>query len=154
MEVIHFKPQEGPQKEFSSTEADIAIFGGAAGGGKTFALLLETIRHFNNPDFGGVIFRRTSTQIRKEGSLWDTSESIYPFIGAVPTKTRLEWVIPERNGTGWKMQFAHLEYEKNVYDWQGSQIPFIGFDELTHFTEKMFFYMLSRIRSSSGVKGY
>lgn len=52
------------------------------------------------------------------------------------------------------MKFAHLEYDKNVYDWQGSQIPFIGFDELTHFTERQFFYMLSRNRSTSGVPGY
>lgn len=52
------------------------------------------------------------------------------------------------------MQFAHLEHEKTVFEYQGSQIPFIGFDELTHFTEQQFFYMMSRLRSTSGVPGY
>ncbi len=53
-----------------------------------------------------------------------------------------------------RVKFAHLEYDRSVFDWQGSQIPFIGFDELTHFSEKQFFYMLSRNRSTSGVPGY
>jgi hypothetical protein len=52
------------------------------------------------------------------------------------------------------MSFAHLEYDKNALDWQGSQIAFIGFDELTHFSQKQFWYMLSRNRSSSGVRPY
>ncbi len=54
--------------------------------------------------------------------------------------------------TGMRMGFAHLEHESNIYDWQGSEVPWIGFDELPHFTKKMFFYMLSRNRSTSGVK--
>lgn len=52
------------------------------------------------------------------------------------------------------VKFAHLEHEKTVYDWQGAQIPLIGFDELTHFSEKQFFYMVSRNRSTSGIPGY
>jgi hypothetical protein len=52
------------------------------------------------------------------------------------------------------MKFAHLEHEKNIYDWQGAQIPFIGFDELTHFSKRQFFYLLSRNRSTCGVKPY
>lgn len=56
--------------------------------------------------------------------------------------------------SGAKLKFSHLEYEKNIYDWQGAQIPFIGFDELPHFSEKMFFYLLSRNRSNCGIKPY
>ena len=52
------------------------------------------------------------------------------------------------------MTFAHLGMEKELQYWQGSQIPLIMFDELTHFSEKMFFYMLSRNRSLCGVKPY
>ncbi|WP_372936277.1 terminase large subunit domain-containing protein, partial [Mariniphaga sediminis] len=144
------RPQEGFQQDFLSTSADIAIGGGAAGAGKTFALLLEPTRHSRNADFGSVIFRRTSPQIRSEGGLWDTSESLYPNVGARPIESKLTWKFPR----GASMKFSHLEYEKNVLDWQGSQVPLIGFDELTHFTEKMFFYMLSRNRSTCGVKPY
>lgn len=53
---------------------------------------------------------------------------------------------------GMSMSFAHLEHEADVLNFQGAEIPWIGFDELTHFSENQFFYMLSRNRSTSGVK--
>jgi predicted phage terminase large subunit-like protein len=149
-EVIEIKAQPGPQEMFFSTSADIAIFGGAAGGGKSWALLVEPLRHYNNPKFGGVIFRRNATQVRAEGGLWDASHEIYSKLEGRPKEMTLEWSFP----TNFRMRFAHLEHEKSVLDWQGSEIPFMGFDELTHFTAKQFWYMLSRNRSTSGVSGY
>ncbi len=144
------EPQQGPQTSFLSTIADIAIYGGAAGGGKSYALLLEPLRHYMNKKFGAVIFRRNSTQVRNEGGLWDESVSMYLQIPAHPREAFLEWIFP----SGARVKFAHLEHERSVYDWHGSQIPFIGFDELTHFSERQFWYMLSRNRSTSGVPGY
>ncbi|WP_304458998.1 phage terminase large subunit [Alicyclobacillus sendaiensis] len=146
-----FKPQPGPQEMFLNTTADIAIYGGAAGGGKTYALLLENLRHIDNPRFGSVIFRRNSNQIMTEGGLWDTACELYPLKGGVPKLTpRNVFVFP----SGAKVSFAHLQYETDVLAWQGSQIPLICFDELTHFTRRQFFYMLSRNRSTCGVKPY
>lgn len=148
---IEIRPQPGPQTIFLSTPADIAVYGGAAGGGKSFALLMEPLRHYNNPKFGGVIFRRNTVQVRNEGGLWDESMSMYYPLKGRPHEQSLEWSFP----SGMRMKFAHLEHEKTVYNWQGSQIPFIGFDELTHFTETQFTYMLSRNRSATaGVPGY
>ncbi|HCY40451.1 MAG TPA: hypothetical protein DHV48_03720 [Prolixibacteraceae bacterium] len=144
------RPQEGFQEDFVSCTADIAIGGGAAGAGKTFSLLLDPLYHVHNSGFGGVVFRRTSPQIRSEGGLWDTSIEIYPHAYAKSLESHLAWKFP----SGAQIKFSHLEYEKNILDWQGSQIPFIGFDELTHFSEKMFFYLLSRNRSTCGVKPY
>lgn len=143
-------PQEGPQTEFLKSEAQIAIFGGAAGGGKSFALLLEPLRHYDNPKFGGVIFRKNSTQIRNQGGLWDESMQLYAPLGGIARESYLEWTFP----SGASLKFAHIDAEKDVYSWQGSQIPFIGFDELVHFSEQQFWYMLSRNRSTSGVPGY
>lgn len=150
MAVEIIKPQPGFQQKFLSSPADIVIGGGAAGAGKSYALLLEACRHTSNKDFGGTIFRRTSPQIRAEGALWDTSTKLYPSVGATPKESVLEWVFP----SGSKIKFSHLEHEKNKHDWQGSQIPFLGWDELTHFSESMFFYLLSRNRSTCGVKPY
>lgn len=149
-QVNVIEPQEGYQLNFLASKADICIGGAAAGVGKTYSLLLETLRHSEVPGFGTVIFRRTSPQIKAEGALWDTSMQIFPHVGAAPRESVLEWVFP----AGPKVKFSHLEYEKNVYDWQGSQIPFIAFDELTHFSKKMFFYLLTRNRSVCGVKPY
>lgn len=148
--AIEVRPQQGPQQDALACSADVLIYGGAAGGGKSWALLLEPLRHIRNPDFGAVIFRRTSPQITNEGGLWDESSKLYPLLGARPRQNDLDWRFP----SGAKVKFAHLEYEKNVHDWQGSQIPLIGFDELTHFTEKQFWYLLSRSRSTCGVKPY
>ncbi len=150
MEAIKLRPQVGPQEQFLSTDADIAIYGGAAGGGKSWAMIFEPLRHMDNPKFGCVIFRRNSVQVRNEGGLWDESQNVYTLFHAHPREAYLEWQFP----SGARVKFAHLEYDKNVLDWQGTSIPFIGFDELTHFTEQQFFYMLSRNRSTSGVKSY
>lgn len=148
--LVKISAQPGPQAAFLSTPADIAIYGGSAGSGKSYALLLEPVRHKDNGRFAGVVFRRNTTQVRNPGGLWDESGQVYPLLKATSRDIALEWEFP----SGMKMKFAHLEYEKTVLDWQGAQIPYIGFDELTHFTESQFWYMLSRNRSVSGVKGY
>lgn len=145
------KPQAGKQEMFLSSPADIAIYGGAAGGGKTYALLMENARHMNNGGFGSVIFRRNSTQITNEGGLWDTARSIYTGMGAIMTKSPRPMA---KFPSGAKITFSHLQYDDTVYDYQGAQIPLICFDELTHFSKTQFFYMLSRNRSTCGVRPY
>lgn len=144
------RPQKGFQEQFLSSKADIVIGGSGAGVGKTFGLLLEFLRHIENRKWGGVIFRRTYPQIKNEGGLWDASKNLYLNVGAQPFESNLFWRFP----SGCKLKFSHLEYEKNKYDYQGAEIPFIGFDELTHFTESMFFYLISRNRSTCGIKPY
>lgn len=146
-------PQKGPQTKFLKSSADVAVYGGAAGAGKTFAVLLEPLYHAHIKEFGAVIFRRNSTMVRNQGGLWDTSMTIYPMIrgaNAVPKETTLEWNFQ----SGATVKFAHLQYDSDVLSWQGAQIPLIIFDELTHFTKAQFWYMLSRNRSTCGVKPY
>ena len=83
------EPQKGPQEKFLSTSADICIYGGAAGGGKTYGLLLDPLRHKNVEGFGAVIFRKNSIQIHNEGGLLDESLKMYSDIrGAELKKTR------------------------------------------------------------------
>lgn len=147
------KPQEGPQTEFMATSADICIYGGSAGGGKSYGLLLSPLMYKNVRGFGCTIFRRNFNQIFAQGGLWDDSSKIYQGIkGAQPKMSRNMWVFKDdKDRIMSKVTFAHIENEKELSKWQGSQICEIGFDELTHFSEKTFFYMLSRNRSACGV---
>jgi predicted phage terminase large subunit-like protein len=143
--------QPGPQTEFLRTPADICIYGGAAGGGKTAGLILEPLRHVGRvAKFTAVFFRRTTPQITNPGALWDESQNFYPRVGGTPYLGAREWRWPD----GGKIKFSHLQFDATVYDWQGAQITLICFDELTHFTAHQFFYMVSRNRSTCGVRPY
>lgn len=133
-----------------ASTADICVYGGAAGGGKSWALLVEPLRHVERPNFRCVIFRRTSEQIRQSGGLWDKSSDLYPQFGAVGRENNLDWRFP----SGATIDFEHLQYDKDKHNWQGAEIDLICFDELTHFLESQFWYLLSRNRSMSGVRPY
>lgn len=146
---VRFEPQP-KQLQFLRSSADIAVFGGAAGGGKTWSLLAEPLFHVANPAFGALIFRRTYPQITLEGGLWDESEAIYPYTGATPTRGALRWQFP----SGATVVFRSMENEADRYSYDGAQIPLICFDQLESFTAKQFFYMLSRNRSTCGVRPY
>ena len=130
--MIELRPQQGPQEQFLSSPADIAIYGGSAGGGKTYALLLEPLRHMDNPGFGVVIFRRDSGQITNEGGLWDNAKDIYRPLGATFMESAPKRVIFP---SGAKITFNHLHTDDAVYGYQGAQVALICFDELTHFSE-------------------
>lgn len=145
-------PQKGPQEKFLATSADIAIYGGAAGGGKTFALLMEPLRYVYVKGYRALIFRSSYTQIYAAGGLWDESLLMYSQIrGATPLRSpKFHWSF-NRLGV---VHFDYLGRDADTLKWQGSQITFIGFDELTHFSEYQFFYMLSRNRSTCGIRPY
>lgn len=149
----YITPQPGPQTAFMCSAADIVIYGGAAGGGKTYALLLEGLRHKNVAGFSGVVFRKNYTQITASGGLWDAAHKIYSNVqGAAPKKTpKLHWLFTP---SGARINFAHLERDDNLSSWQGTEICYLAFDELTHFSRHQFLYMLSRNRSTCGIRPY
>ncbi len=151
-EIKALCPQAGPQTMFMTSKADIVVYGGAAGGGKTYALLLEALRHKDVRGFGGVIFRHNYNQITAEGGLWDASHKIFDQVPeAVSGKTpKLHWNFMN----GGRLTFAHISCDDDLGSWQGTEICYLGFDELTHFSRKQFLYMLSRNRTTCGVKPY
>lgn len=144
-------PQRGPQELFLASPAKIAIYGGSAGSGKTFADLLAALRYAAlqpMPGYNAVIFRRVMPQVTLPGGLWDESQNIYRFAGGKPNQSRYEWRWPQYRT---KIKFASMQYDSDRLAWQGSQLAFIAFEELTHFLESQVFYMLSRARSTCGV---
>lgn len=145
MRVI--RPQPGRQEQFLSSPADIVIYGGSAGGGKTWGLMLEPVRNIDNGEFGATIFRRTYPEITNQGGMWDESEKIYPYLGARGVRGDLIWRFP----SGAKVEFRHLQHESNLKDYDGAQICLLCFDQLEHFSEKMWWYLGVRNRSTCGI---
>lgn len=107
------------------------------------------LRYIHIPDFTGIIFRKNNTHIIAPGGLWDASQKIYRLIpGAIPRKNPFRWIFP----SGATITFAHVERDDDAYNWQGSELAVLAFDELTHFTEFVFFYMYSRNRTTCGIR--
>ena len=151
MKIIKPQPK---QMEFLQCPADICVYGGAAGGGKSFALLMDALHFVNNSKAGYTIFRRNNTDIGGTGGLWETAKEMYNPLG-IQSKEKPYYTITFKSG--YNVKFAHLQYDDTVFRYQGLQLPIIGYDELTHFSKKQFFYMLSRNRVNSvdaGVKPY
>ena len=146
MEEIILRPQKGPQEDFMASSADIVVYGGAAYGGKSFGLLLESLRHIEDPRYNGVIFRRESPQITSGGGLWDTASQIYPYLGGEAKEQKLTYIFPSKA----YIKFTHLQHESDKLNHQGAAYVFLAFDELTHFTETQFWYLLTRNRPPSG----
>lgn len=152
-ETAYLSPQPGPQTMFMCSAADIIIYGGAAGGGKTYALLMEGLRHKDIAGFNGLILRKNYTQITSPGGLWEASNKIYSQVqGAMSKMSPVHhWIFAP---SGANIRFGHLASDKDLSGWQGSEICYLAFDELTHFSRHQFLYMLSRNRSTCGIRPY
>jgi len=143
---IVLRPQPGPQTAFCISSADVTIFGGAAGPGKTWSLLFSPLRYIGYAGFSAVLFRRTVPEITIAGGLWDAALDMY---GGLCIRTP-EYTIHFTKAA--KMDFRSMQHEKDKYKFQGAEIPFILFDEATHFTSTQFFYLLGRNRISSKLR--
>jgi phage terminase large subunit-like protein len=140
--------QPGKQRAFLESAADWVFYGGAAGGGKTYGLLLDPLKDIDKLGFGAVIFRRERPSITVEGGMWDNSQ-FYSDFGGEPRKGDLSWTFP----SGSRISFRGLQYEDDKLKYKGAQIPDLLFDQVEEFSESQFFYLASRNRSVSGVPG-
>ncbi len=149
-EVI-LEPQPGPQTEFCETEADIAIIGGSAGGGKTIGVILETLGNIENKGFDALILRRQFVDIAQQGGIWSDTQEVYPIFGAKANNSTLVWSFP----SGATVGFGHMaDAKKDHKRYKSASLPLIVFEELTEFEEHQFWYMLSRNRSACGIRPY
>jgi hypothetical protein len=139
-----FTPNPGPQTSFLSSTEEEVLYGGGAGGGKSYAMLADPMRYFYNPNFVGLLLRRTNDELRE--LKWE-SQKLYPkaFPGAKWKEQDSMWVFP----SGAKFWMTYLDREDDVLRYQGQSFCWIGVDELTQYpTPHAYLYLKSRLRSS------
>ncbi len=139
---------KGPQERFLGLTCFEGLYGGAAGGGKSDALLIDAIRYVGRgygARYKALLLRRTFPDLEK--SLIDRSRELYTMLGGIYREDKRVWRFPH----GEKVFFGYLDQEKDVRQYQGAAFQFIGWDELTHFTRKQYIYLFSRCRSAHGV---
>lgn len=143
-EKIIFRPNEGPQEDFlASPETDV-LYGGAAGGGKSYAMIIDPLRYAHKAAHRALILRKTMPELRE---LIDKSRELYPkaFPGAKFREVEKRWKFP----SGATVEFGFLEKDADVYRYQGQAFSWIGFDEITHLaTEFPWQYLGSRLRTT------
>lgn len=133
------------QDEFGNHPKE-AFYGGAAGGGKSEALLMAAAQYVEVPGYAALLLRRTFPDLNQPGAILDRSKSWWTG-KARWVEAQKAWHFP----SGAVIKFGHLEHEKDKYDYQGAEYQFIGFDELTQFSEEMYTYLFSRLRRTTGL---
>lgn len=136
-----------PQWAFLSLPQLEALYGGAAGGGKSDALLMGALQYVHVPGYAAIIFRRTYADLAKPGAIMDRAAQWLRGTDAVWNAQTHTWRFPSTA----VLTFGHLEHEADKYEYQGTEFQYEGFDELTQFTESQYTYMLSRLRRRKGI---
>ena len=132
------------QEQFINSEAFETLFGGAAGGGKSYGQLVDALLYaLKYSRSKQIIFRSTFPDLEK--SLIRVSLDMYPLSIADYNSSKHTWKFD--NGS--IIDFGYIQYEKDVYQYQSAEYDVIRFDELTHFTEFMYTYMISRCRGAN-----
>ena len=141
---IIFQPNEGPQTDFLAASEQEVLYGGAAGGGKSYALLADPLRYFGNPNFNGIVFRRTNDELRElKFKAQELYKKAYP--GTQWREKDSTFIFP----SGARLWFTYLERDDDVLRYQGQAFCYVGFDELTQYpTPFAFDYMRSRLRTT------
>jgi len=147
-EAPTWRANVGPQARFLRCTAYEALYGGAAGGGKSDALLMAALRFVGVPAYRALLLRRTFPELQR--SLIARSRLWYPMLGAQLNEQLKAWRFP----SGATIEFGHLEHAHDVHAYQSAEYQFLGFDELTTFMLSQYRYMRSRCRSAQGLPVY
>ena len=121
-----------------------ALYGGAAGGGKSIAMLMAALQFTGIPDYAAIVFRRSLSDLQLPSGLISVSQGW--LAGQVRwSSDEHTWRFP----SGARLVFGYLDRDADKYRYQGAEFQFIGFDELTQFPEESYRYLFSRLRGPS-----
>ncbi len=124
-----------------------ALYGGAAGGGKSDALLMGALQYVDVPGYSALLLRRSYTDLALPGALMDRAKTwLMPSIARWRDGMK-SWQFP----SGATLTFGYLERPGDEYRYQSTEFQFIGFDELTQFSESQYRYLFSRLRRAKNV---
>lgn len=134
------------QAEFLQSTAREVLYGGAAGGGKSFALLMAALQYVNVPGYSALILRRTMKQAKKSKAVLDVAHDWLRGTDARWDTAASTFRFP----SGATLEFGYLDSENDKYNYQSPAYSFVGWDELTQFTLTQYTYLFSRLRRTAG----
>jgi hypothetical protein len=138
-----------PQKKqaaFLALDDYEALYGGAAGGGKSDAILMGALEEVDQPGYAALVLRRTYADLALPGAIMDRADQWLRDTAAHWDGSEKTWRFP----SGATLTFGYLATEKHKYRYQSSEFQYVGFDELTQFTETQYAYLSSRVRRPEG----
>jgi len=140
-----FCPEEPSltQKVFLRTNALEALFGGAAGGGKSSALLMAALQYVDVPNYNAILFRRTYADLALPGAIMDRFQAwIANYDDVKWNANNYTAVFP----SGARISFGYLNNSQDYLRYKGAEFQFIGMDEVTEIRENDYRYLFSRLR--------
>lgn len=135
------------QAVFLALDDKEALYGGAAGGGKSDALLMAALMFVDEPGYNAILFRKTYADLNLPEAIMSRS---HEWLGGTAAKwdgADYRWTFP----SGATLSFGYLNHDKDKFRYQSAAFQFIGFDELTQFPAEHYLYLFSRLRKGKGV---
>lgn len=140
------RPPAPKQAAFLSLPHTEALYGGAAGGGKSDALLMAALQYAHVPGYAALLLRRTFPDLNQPGALIPRSKEWLADTDARWNENEHRWYFP----SGASLTFGYLQHEDDKLQYQGAEYQFIGWDELTQFSETQYTYVsFSRARRTT-----
>lgn len=131
-----------PQSVFLWLNCPEAFYGGAAGGGKSDALLMAALQYVDVPGYSALIIRKTWGDLSLPGAVMDRASDWLEDTPARKMSGGRQWIFP----SGARLTFGFIQYPRQRQRYRSAEFQFIGFDELTQFDEDTYQFMFSRIR--------